>query len=162
MLRLVLLLLMVFALAGGGVGTWYFGIRGEPIPGLSELDAGDGGGQAEKSSVSQANDEYVPMDPVSFPIMREGRVTELMTMKFKLRVAGGDGVSAVADNRAELRDAFLTELHSLYAMKFVRENDDQLGFVKKRLVEAGREVIGGKLRSIEYEAIQDRELDQKS
>lgn len=162
MLRLLLLLLLVFALAGGGVGTWYFGIKGEPIPGLSGEDTAGDSGSAETASFANAKDENAPMDPISFPIMKEGRVTKLMTMKLTLRVAGGTGLEAVANNRAELRDAFLTELHGLYALKFVRENDDQLRFVKKRLVKAGREVIGKKLRGIEYKAIQGREIDQES
>lgn len=162
MLRLLLLLLLVFALAGGGVGTWYFGIKGEPIPGLSEQERAGQGAPADEAAFADAKDEFVPMDPLSFPIMQEGRVTKLMTMKFKLRVAGGDGISAVANNRAQLRDAFLTELHGLYALKFVRENDDQLNFIKERLVKAGRQVIGRKLRGVEYKAIQGRELDQES
>jgi flagellar basal body-associated protein FliL len=162
MLRLLLLLLLVFALAGGGVGTWYFGIKGEPIPGLSETESAEKGGGTASTSLAKAKDEFVPMDPLSFPIMQEGRVTKLMTMKFKIRVAGAKGLEAVAGNRAELRDAFLTELHSLYALEFVRENDDQLGFVKERLVQAGRDVIGKRLRGIEYEAIQGREIDQES
>jgi flagellar basal body-associated protein FliL len=162
MLRLLLLLLLVFALAGGGVGTWYFGIRGEPIPGLSEDRTAAETDRADKPAFANAKDEYVPMDPLSFPVMKEGRVTKLMTMKFKIRVAGGTGMEAVADNRARLRDAFLTELHSLYALEFVRENDDQLGYIKERLVQAGREVIGRKLRGIEYEAIQGRDIDQES
>lgn len=162
MLRLLLLLLLVFALAGGGVGTWYFGIQGEPIPGLPTEDTATDTAKTGNPAFANAKDEFTPLGPLSFPIMKEGRVTKLMTMKFKIRVAGSKGLEAVANNRAKLRDAFLTELHSLYALEFVRENDDQLGFVKERLVKAGREVIGRKLRGIEYEAIQGRTIKQES
>lgn len=165
MVRLILLLLLVVLMAGGGVGTWWFGIRGEPVPEMAGLNpmAQDGDGTSgERAQLAHLPSEYSETSPLSIPVMEEGRVTQLLTLVLELEVAGSPGLEAVANNRPELRDKFLTELHALYSLDFVREKDDQLNFVKQRLLKAGQEVVGSKLRAIELKAIQERDVDQNS
>jgi hypothetical protein len=94
--------------------------------------------------------------------MQEGRVTKLLTMELNLEVAGQPGLQAVAAKRTVLRDALLSELHGLYALDFVRNNENQLTLVKNRLLKRGREVLGEKLRAVQIKAIQGREVNQES
>ncbi len=161
MLRLLLLLGLVFLLAGGGVGTWWFGIKGEPIPGLPTQTESARQAAAEQR-LSKLPSEFVEMKPLSIPVMQEGQVTKLLTVVVNLEVAGQKGLEAVAANRTVLRDAMLSELHGLYALDFVRENENQMTLVKKRLLKRGQAVLGKKLRGLYIKAIQGREVSQKS
>ena len=158
--RLLLLLLVIFLFAGGGVGTWWFGIRGEPIPGLSEFQ----GQSAEKTTQSFNNlpSEFVEMKPLSIPVMQEGQVTKLLTLVVSLEVAGNKGLTAVSNNRPQLRDAMLSELHGLYSLRFVRENDDSITLVKRRLGRVAKDILGNKWRGIYVQAVQGREVQNDS
>jgi flagellar basal body-associated protein FliL len=158
--RLVVLLLLVVLLAGGGVGTWWFGIEGNPIPGLS--DASEGGSGSEASGLVQKPSEFVEMKPLSVPVMQEGRVTELLTLVISLEVAGNAGLEAVADNRPALRDSMLSELHALYSLRFVRNNENEMDLVKRRLEKKVRPILKDKLRGVFVQAVQGREVKQKS
>lgn len=161
MIRLLLLLGLVFLLAGGGVGTWWFGIKGEPIPGLpaGSESAGESGRAARLAKLPS---EFVELDPLSIPVMEEGRVTKLLTLVINLEVAGQPGLEAVASERAVLRDRMLSELHGLYALDFVRENENQMTLVKDRLRKKGREILGQKLRGVYVKAVQGRDVNQES
>jgi flagellar basal body-associated protein FliL len=153
--RLIVLLLLVVLLAGGGVGTWWFGIEGNPIPGLSDTTSGDGGAA---SSLVQKPSEFVEMEPLSVPVMQEGQVTELLTLVISLEVAGNAGLEAVAENRPALRDSMLSELHALYSLRFVRNNENEMDLVKRRLEKKVRPFLKNKLRGVFVQAVQGREV----
>jgi flagellar basal body-associated protein FliL len=157
MARVVILILVVL-LAGGGAGAWWFGIRGEPLP-FTEADAEEG-----ESSARGLLDttEFVELAPISFPVMQEGQVHRLMTVVVSLEVRGAGAQSAVADVRPRLRDALLSELHALYALEFVRERDDGLAFVKKRLTGAARRILGNRLEALYVQSVGHRETSAAS
>ncbi len=150
--KLIILVGLVLLIAGGGAGTWWFGIRGEPIPSLQEQT---GMGSREAQS------EYVELRPISVPIMQEGQVTELLTLVISLEVAGESGLESVASRRPHLRDAMLSELHGLYAFRFVREGGDSMELIKKRLLKRGRQVMGDDLRGVHIQAIQGRDVNSQ-
>lgn len=157
--RLLVMLFVVLLLAGGGVGTWWYGVEGNPIPGLSDSGNDKGGNRGNFANLPS---EFVEMEPLSVPVMEEGRVTKLRTLVVSLEVAGNRGLQTVSANRARLRDAMLSELHALYAMRFVRESDKQMTVVKRRLEKRARTVLGDKMRGIYVQAIQDRKVNQNS
>lgn len=162
MIRLLLLLGLVFLLAGGGVGTWWFGIKGEPMPSFAEGEGEPASTAGKSAALGKLPSEFVEMKPLAVPVMQEGRVTKLLTLVINLEVAGNKGLEAVAAKRAVLRDAMLSELHGLYSLSFVRDNDNQMTLVKKRLLKTGRDVLGQKLRGVYVKAVQGRDVNQES
>lgn len=148
MARIAILILMMLLLAGGGIGAWWFGIRGEPVPFLGDQEAAK-----KKAAEILAPTQFVELAPISFPVMQDGQVRRLMTVVVSLEVRGADAQTAVADVRTRLRDALLSELHALYSLEFVRERDDGLAFVKKRLAGAARRVLGNRLQALYVQSV---------
>jgi flagellar basal body-associated protein FliL len=153
MARLIVLILIVFLIAGGGVGTYWFGIRGEPLPEIPD-------NPISQATVNLARlpSEYVEMAPLSVPVMEEGKITELLTFVISLEMAGTRGLEAVANNRRELRDEVLTQLHALYSLRFIREHEEQLTIVKRRLMKTAQPILGDKLRGIYVQSVQGRRV----
>lgn len=144
MLRLFLLILLVLAVAGGGLGVWWFGVRGEPIPYL----------EAKAEAAETAPEPvFVELDPLSIPVMEQGQVIDMVTLVVSVEMTGNSGRSAIAARAPKLRDAMLSELHGLYSLRFVRERKDGLDLVKRRLLKASRKVLGDRVRGIFVQAV---------
>lgn len=151
MARILLLLFLVILVAGGGTGAWWFGVRGEPIPFMPEPDEDAPASQAGGPSV------FVEMAPLSFPVIHEGQVTKLLTMAISLEVAGESGRQAVSENQRRLHDRLLSELHGLYALRFVREHENEMDVVRAHLLKAARDVVGDDLRGVFIQGVEGRE-----
>ncbi|RDD63787.1 flagellar basal body-associated FliL family protein [Ferruginivarius sediminum] len=150
-MRVLLLILGLLLLGGGGAGTWWFGVRGEPVPFLGGAEAAEG-----KEASEPAQSAFVELKPISFPVMHEGQVGRLMTVVVSLEVQGKTPQASVAAVRPRLRDALLSELHALYALEFVREREDNLAFVKKRLLGAARKVLGRRVNALYVQSVGHR------
>lgn len=147
---LLLLVILMLVVAGGGFGVWWFGMRGEDSP----MTAEDAPEPAERQGSA-----FVELSPLSFPVMHEGRVTRLKTMVVSLEVAGREPVQLSAEDRVRLRDAMLTELHGLYGLRFVREGDRGLDFVKQRLLGTSQRVLGDDVRGVFIQAVETQETN---
>jgi hypothetical protein len=126
-------------------------VRGEPVPFL-----GDAEGAESNLATESAQTTFVELKPISFPVMHEGQVGRLMTVVVSLEVQGKTPQASVAAVRPRLRDALLSELHALYALEFVRERDDNLAFVKKRLLGAARKVLGSRVNALYVQSVGHR------
>lgn len=157
-MRLLLLLLVVLLIGGGGFSGYWFGIKGEPIPGFDDADT-QTASEAEKARTDGRGSEFVEMKPLSLPIMQEGRVTELRTLVISLEVAGTKGMQSVSSSRPQLRDAMLEELHGLYSLRFVRDHEDEMQIVRTRLLKRGKAILGDELRGVYVQAVQGRDVN---
>jgi len=146
----------VLLIGGGGFGGYWFGIKGEPIP---MIDSKAETTQAAADPLAGLESNFVEMKPLSIPVMEEGRVTTLLTLVVSLEVAGSRGLQAVAANRPRLRDAMLEELHGLYSLRFVRDSEDELDLVRRRLMKRGKAILGDELRALHVQAVQGREVN---
>lgn len=151
MARVLLLLVLVLLVAGGGTGAWWFGVRGEPIP-FMEQETGD-----RPQPRNRAASEFMDLKPLSFSVIQEGQVTQLMTVVVSLEVAGRSGREAVTANRPRLRDRLLEELHGVYGLRYVREHENEMDVVRDRLLQAGRDVLGDDLRGLFIQGVEGRE-----
>ena len=64
-----------------------------------------------------------------------------LTLKVVLEVPAGT-VEDITLAERQLTDAFFSELHSLLALRYVREQDDMPGFLGKRLLMVGERLMG--------------------
>lgn len=151
MLRILLLVLVVLLTGAGGTGAWWFGVRGEPVPFLD--DEADEAAAAPAAAASA----FVELDPFTFPVLEEGRVVRLMTLVVSFEVGGQAAKSAVMKARPRLRDALLSDLHGLYSLRFVREREDALALVKKRLLATCRRVVEARVRAVYVQSVGTRE-----
>jgi len=142
--RIFLVFLLLLLVAGGGTGAWWFGVRGEPLPFF-------GGDTAEAPPQTS---EFVELKPLTFPIVRDGRVSRLMTLVISIEVLGESAREAVHKKAPVLRDAMLSELHGLYAHSFMNQRDDPMALVKLRLLKVGRKVLGEELRGVYVQAVE--------
>lgn len=151
MVRILLLVLVVLLTGAGGTGAWWFGVRGEPVP---FLDKGKDEGAAEPAAGPAT---FVELDPFTFPVLEEGRVVRLMTLVVSLEVQGKAPREGVSDVRLRLRDALLSDLHSLYSLRFVREREDALAVVKKHLLSTCRRIVDSPVQAIYLQSVNTRE-----
>ena len=131
MKRLVILALIVALVAGGGFGAWRYLLR---EPGDAEL--------AEQSD--QASPEppsFIELTPLVLPLIREGQVTQHITYKIVLEVEFADEDQVYWAKR-QLTDAYLSELHGLLALRYVRDMDNVLPFMERRLLAVSDRLLG--------------------
>jgi hypothetical protein len=148
MLRAVAVLAVVLLLVGGGAAGWWFGVRGEPLP--------FAGAPAEPPEAPVREPEIVELSPLTFPVVHDGQVSRLMTVVVALELQGEAARSAALARRPVVRDAMLSELHTLYGYRFVRERPDQVTLIKRRLLKAGRKVIGADLQHVYVQGMSGR------
>ena len=129
MKRLVIILVLDFLLAGGGAGWWFF---------LRDDDSA-----AEEAGVEpEPGMNYVEVDPLNMPVIREGRVVRHMIVLLVLEVPEGDANRIVFRAMRRLKDAYIYELHTLFSRRFVWENDRLVDYVKRRVMAASEKVVG--------------------
>jgi hypothetical protein len=128
MKRLLLLVLVVLLIAGGGGAAWWFFLR-EP----------------EEAPVAEptppALPEFVELTPLVLPLIQKGQVTHHITLKVVLEVDAGEKERVLLAIR-QLTDAYLSELHGLFALRFVRRQDNALPLLRKRLLAVSEKLLG--------------------
>jgi flagellar basal body-associated protein FliL len=143
MFRILLILTVVILVAGGGAAGWWFGLRGEPFP-FASAQASEGDATGMPASATS----FVELDPMTFPVMRDGQVRELVTYVVQLEVPDDAAEARLKAREPAVRDAMLSELHGLYAYSFIHEREDKLALVKQRLLNAVRRATDAPVRSV--------------
>ncbi len=150
MLRLLLVFSTVMMIAAGGAAGWWFGWRGEPFP-FASAQASEGAPTAPEPT-----SEFVELDPMTFPVMRDGQIRELVTYVVKLEVADEAAGESLKARAPAVRDAMLSELHGLYAYSFIEERRDQMTLVKRRLLRAAQGAAGTEVRAVLLKGLNSR------
>lgn len=150
MLRILLLCTVVFLVAGGGAAGWWFGLRGEPFP-FASAQASEG-----ESAEAAPRVGFVELDPLTFPVMRDGQVRELVTYVVQLEVADEAAGAALKARAPAVRDAMLSELHGLYAYRFIHERTDKMDLVKRRLRSAAQRASAVDVRAVLLKGLNNR------
>ncbi|MBK1697935.1 flagellar basal body-associated FliL family protein [Rhodovibrio salinarum] len=143
MVRILLFCVVVVLVAGGGTAGWWFGLRGEPFP-FGSAQASEGNPAEESASTSS----YVELDPMTFPVMRDGQVRELMTYVVQLEVPNEAAEESVRAREPAVRDAMLSELHGLYAYRFISDREDKMDLVKRRLLKAAQREVDADVQAV--------------
>lgn len=138
MKRLVIFLLLFLVLAGGAGGAaWWFLLR-EPE------------GEPEVVEEPVVESAFVEFQPMILPIIERGRLADHVTMTVVLELPEGEPLQQAETYKPKLRDLFFSELHALYALKYVTDQGYDGTIVKQRLMEVAEKVVGPDiLRGIE-------------
>ena len=151
MKRLVILIGLVLLL-GGGVAGWWFFLREDPAADTADapVDPGDG----------VATVKYVELNPFMIPILREGRVTQHMSVILTVELDRPMPDDDVELLMPRLRDAIFRELHGVYAFRHVQDAGEDLPIVKRRLIGASEQVFGdGAVKAVLVKATTKRAPD---
>src|SRR3546814_2328957 len=82
---------------------------------------------------------FVSVDPpLVISLIQQGEVTHHVTMQLNLLLADERNLDATNRRMPLLRDAMLTELHSLFALRLVRDAGFESALVKQRLLDICR------------------------
>ncbi len=140
MKRLIIFLLLFLVLAGGAGGAaWWFLLR-EP----------EGEEQVVEEPVIES--AFIEFQPMILPIIERGRIADHVTMTVIIELPEGEDQSRAEEYKPKLRHLFFSELHALYALKYVTERGYDGEIVKKRLMEVAEKVVGPDvLRGIELQ-----------
>jgi len=118
----------ILLLLGAGAAAWWFVIQAPKQPQVVEQPP-------------PPPPEFVELTPMVLPLIQEGKVVQHLTLKVVLEVRAGT-VDDITLAERQLTDALFSELHSLLAMRYVREQDDMPGFLGKRLLIVGERLMG--------------------
>jgi hypothetical protein len=139
MKRLAILIVIVLLVAGGGGAAWWFLLREPPAETAAEAEAETA---AEAEVATAARKRFVNLDPIVLPIIREGQVTLHLTVVLSVELVNLTPKEEIEQMRRPLRDAIFTELHGIFALRYVQEKGFDLPIVRELLLRASRRVLG--------------------
>ncbi len=131
-MRIVILIVAaVLLIAAAGGGGWWFLL-------------GPGADKTEEliSQISKPEPIYVPLNPLVISLIQEGEVTHHISMQLTLQLYDSWDKDLANRNMARLRDAFLREMHALFAMRIIRETGLESPLVRKRLMALCDRLLG--------------------
>ncbi len=132
-MRIVILIVVaLILLAGGGGAAWWF-LMGPGAERTNELIA----------KINKPEPLYIPVEPpLTISLIQESEVTHHVTMQLTLMLNDRFDAGMTNQNMARLRDAFLTELHSLFALRLVRTAGFESELVRERLLKVCDRLLG--------------------
>lgn len=152
-MRIVILIVVAFVLLlGGGGAAWWF-LLGPGAQRTSEMIA----------EINRPEPVFFPVEPpLVISLIQENEVTHHVTMQLTLLLADGEDLATTTDALPLLRDALLTELHSLFALRLVRNAGFESDLVKQRLLLICAELLGkGVVSEILLREVERRQPPQR-
>lgn len=133
-MKLVLIsVVALLVLGGGGFAAWWF-----------LLSDGEMSEMAEEV-LPDPNPEFVKLRPFVIPVMVDGEVTHRVTVKLYLDLLPEYKARTLKHEMPRIRNSIIGELHSLYAMRYVRELENSLPLIKQRVGQAVDQAFGTKV-----------------
>lgn len=150
MKKLAILLVLLLLLGGAGGAGWWFFLREQPEAGSAEA--------VEEESLIRAT-RVLRLDPIILPVIREGQVMLHVTVVVVIELVKAVPLAELRVFSQPLRDTMLSELHGMYAIRYVQERGYDLPMVRERLSEAAERVLGaGSVNRVMLEDVNKRAL----
>jgi hypothetical protein len=103
--------------------------------------------------------QVIKLDPIILPVIREGQVTLHVTVVVVIELTEAVPLQQLRVFSHPLRDSMLSELHGMYASRYVQERGYNLPVVKERLSKAAERVLGaGSVKAVLLKDINKRAL----
>ena len=136
---------MVIAGAGGAI--WYFFMQADaPI----EDQTGE-----NKSSLEES--EFVDIENLSIPVIREGRVDRYILISVSLEMRDQDSKALGDEAFPRLKDAVFSQLYSYFSVQQSGQSGINVAQVKARLLWAAERAIGkGHVRQVIIQGAYER------
>ncbi len=142
MKRVILIVVVLILLGGGGGAGWWFFLREPPTEDAAE---------AATPAVPDAIDTQraLDLDPFVMPVLRNGRVIQHVTVLLRVEFAAPESDDWAEESTPRLRDAFLRELHGLFAFRHIQVQGEALPVVRQRLTAVANRVLGdGRVKAV--------------
>lgn len=150
MKKLAILLVLLLLLGGAGGAGWWFFLREQPEAGSAEA--------VEEESLIRAT-RVLRLDPIILPVIREGQVMLHVTVVVVIELVKAVPLRELRVFSQPLRDSMLSELHGMYAIRYVQERGYDLPMVRERLSQAAERVLGaGSVNRVMLEDVNKRAL----
>ncbi len=150
MKKLAILLILLLLLGGAGGAGWWFFLREQPEAGSAEA--------VEEESLIRAT-RVLRLDPIILPVIREGQVMLHVTVVVVIELVEAVPLTELRVFSQPLRDAMLSELHGMYAIRYVQERGYDLPIIRERLSEAAKRVLGaGSVKKVILKDLNKRAL----
>ena len=150
MKKLAILLILLLLLGGAGGAGWWFFLREQPEAGSAEA--------VEEESLIRAT-RVLRLDPIILPVIREGQVMLHVTVVVVIELVEAVPLTELRVVSQPLRDAMLSELHGMYAIRYVQERGYDLPIIRERLSEAAKRVLGaGSVKKVILKDLNKRAL----
>lgn len=150
MKKLVILLVVFLFLGGGSGAAWWFLMREQPEGELAEISA-------EDATALISMIRVLRLDPIVLPVIREGQVTLHISAVVVIELTEGLEREGLREISEPLRDAMLSTLYGIYAVRYVQERGYDIPVVRQRLSLAAERVLGdGTVKSVWLQDITKR------
>ena len=145
--RIVIIIIAIFVIVGAGGAVWYFFMQADaPI----EDQTGE-----NKSSLEVS--EFIDIENLSIPVIREGRVDRYIMISVSLEMRDQDSKALGDEAFPRLKDAVFSQLYSYFSMQQSGESGINVGQVKARLLWAAERAIGkGHVRQVIIQGAYER------
>ena len=145
--RIVIIIIAIFVIAGAGGAIWYFFMQADaPI----EDQTGE-----NKSSLEEA--EFVDIENLSIPVIREGRVDRYILISVSLEMRYQDSKALGDEAFPRLKDAVFSQLYSYFSVQQSGQSGINVAQVKARLLWAAERAIGkGHVRQVIIQGAYER------
>lgn len=105
-----------------------------PLPAMANSE--------EKKEEEATGPQFVPIGPITVPIIRQGKIYQYVRIQVQLETKDGEGAKIVTDRKPSLNDAYLS---SLYGAFYVGDGLDgplvDIEKIKSRLAAANAKVL---------------------
>ena len=133
MKKAIILVVLLLVLGGGG----YFGWQQ-----MGETSA-DGGAWSQAGFFFDDEPRFVGLDLLTAPCVRGGKFVQYVVLVVNLEVVNDAAVDEVRAVMPRLRDAFVSELHTLATMRNPEQKMLNIKRIKSRLLASAQKVMGG-------------------
>ncbi len=130
----IILVVLLIVLGGGGYVGWQQ---------MGESSSPSGaGGNGGISFFANDDPRFVELDLLTAPFLRGGKFVKYVVLVINLEVSNDDEVEEVRAVMPRLRDAFVTELHTIATMRNPEQKMLNIKRIKSRLLVSANEVMG--------------------
>lgn len=150
---IVIILIALLVIAGSGGAVWYFFLQAEaPIV----------AGQKKEQKASLAVPEFVDIENLSIPVIREGRVEKYITISVSLEMRDKKSKALADEAFPRLKDAIFRDLYSYFSMQQSGNAGLNVSQVKSRLLWAAERALGaGRVNQVIIQGAYERKGEFK-
>ena len=134
MKKAIMLVVLLLVLGGGYVG-WQQ---------MSDT-APEAGEEGTSASFFDDEPKFVELDLLTAPFVRGGKFVQYVVLVVILEVDDDDGVDEVRSVMPRLRDAFVTELHTIATMRNPEQKMLNMKRIKSRLLASAHKVMRNRI-----------------
>lgn len=129
----IILVVLLIVLGGGGYVGWQ--------------QMGGSSSESTKEEIDEnfsVNDDprFVELDLLTAPFVRGGKFVQYVVLVINLEASNDDGVEEIRAAMPRLRDAFVTELHTIATMRNPDQKMLNIKRIKSRLLASANKVMG--------------------